>query len=93
MTNQNDINWLRCFLCQTVSNETLQCPAEVARTNSKVGAGYEAFVSNFEQFVELESLPMEINVAGLDDGSGMVSTLMANKAKWHKTCKNRYIFV
>ena len=85
------IDWLKCVICQTNISEGLQCPAELTRSDVQVGTGYGVFTANLERFVELNDLPMDIDISLIDDGSGVVTTLMKNKAKWHKSCRNRYL--
>lgn len=33
---------------------------------------------------------MDLDISKLDDGSGIQTTLKKNKAKWHKSCSNKY---
>ena len=80
-------DWEKCALCQQDSNQPLQCQAQLTRSDIGIGTGYEALVVNLEKFIELNDLPMDINVNRLNDGSGILSTLKKNKAKWHKLCK------
>jgi len=44
-------DWNRCNICQTVTDENLQCPAESKRTDE--GAGYISFSENLARFHEL----------------------------------------
>lgn len=41
------------------------------------------------QFDKLGKVPLNINIARLNDGSGIETTLKKNSAKWHKTCANK----
>ena len=44
MGSDNEIDWLKCILCQKSSNESLQCPAENSkRVDLEIGSGYETF--------------------------------------------------
>jgi len=49
-------DWYRCIICQTVTDENLQCPAESKRTDG--GAGYISFSENLAHFRELDSIPV-----------------------------------
>ena len=42
-----------------------------------------------ESLVNLDALPFDIDLARLNDGSGIEQTLMINQAKWHGACKTR----
>ncbi len=78
------INWDACVLCQTVTIDKLQCPAESKRTD--VGQGYTTFVNNFEQFMQLDALPMPLNHLASLNISELANILSDKKAKWHKNC-------
>jgi len=49
-------DWNRCIICQTVTDENLQCSAESKRTDG--GAGYISFSENLAHFRELDSIPV-----------------------------------
>ena len=80
---------MKCIICQKNAGETLQCPADLRRSDVEVGAGYKVFISNLERFIELNDLPTNVDVSLLDDGTGMFQTLIKNRAKWHISCRNR----
>ena len=90
-SEETEIDWLKCIFCQKNSNETIQCPAQLTHSDVEKGAGYEAFTTNLERFIELDELPMELDVSHLDDGAGIAQTLLKNRAKWHKSCRNKYV--
>jgi hypothetical protein len=50
LSNQSTIpiNWKLCVICQVKTNEPLQCPANLKR--SDVGAGYKSLVDNIKFF-------------------------------------------
>ena len=83
--SESAIDWNACILCQTVTLDTLQCPAKSKRSN--IGQGYKTFADNLAQFLQIDSLPLPIpHLSQLNDGSGIENTLMKQKAKWHKNC-------
>ena len=47
---------------------------------------YATLADNLSSLDELDSLPLSINIARLDNSTGIEETLMMHKAKWHKTC-------
>lgn len=78
------INWAKCVVCQNDTSENLKCPMST-NTNEK-GTGYLSLTNNLKQFNEIDSLPFELNIDNLDDGSGIVETLKRKNAKYHKSC-------
>lgn len=82
-------NWDCCILCQdSTKSEPLQCPIDSKRQD--VGAGYKSLADNLMKFAEIDALPNSVNLASLDAGSGMIVTMMTNRAKWHKSCRDLY---
>ena len=81
-------NWGLCALCQTDTNEPLQCPART--TKPPIGRGYVTLAENLLQFQELGHMPMHLDLGRLDSGGGLEATLVANSAKWHKTCRLKF---
>ena len=77
-------------LMSKVFKEALHCPAEkFKRTDVEIGRGYEVFSTIVEEFVRFDSMPIDLNINLLDNGTGIFSTLLENKAKWHKSCRNK----
>jgi hypothetical protein len=83
-------DWSKCLLCQAVTPEPLQCPAESKRCDVGAGQGYSTLSSNIVRFSELHELPMPIDLARLDEGNGMEATMLEHKAKWHKLCHTKF---
>ena len=81
-------DWKYCVLCQQVKEEHLVCPENV--TKNVQGSGYETLSQNLIAFDELGCVPMNINLSRLDDGTGILKTLMSHKASWHKSCYNKF---
>ena len=69
-------------------NETLQCPADSKRRD--VGAGYQTLSNNIVKFSELGNIPLQINLASLDEGDGIETTFLRRKARWHKNCHSLF---
>ena len=66
------MGWMKC---QKNAVETLQCPADLRRSDVEVGAGYKAFISNLERFIKLNDLPANVDVSLLDDSTGMFQNI------------------
>lgn len=81
---QKDIDWSLCVLCQKQSPGHLIDPRN-CRSQEKP-KGYSTLANNLEELHCLNSLPFNIDISRLDDGSGIENTLTTNFAKWHKSC-------
>ena len=93
MTEQDEcssVDWTECILCQETTSELLQCPGNSRRLDIECGTGYHTLASNILQFSEIRSLPIPINVEKLDEGGGIAETLMQQKTKFHKSCRNKF---
>ena len=69
MSDESSMDWNLCVICQKTSDENLRCPL---RNCSDV---YSAFLSNVEEFRELDCLP--VNNFG---NQGTVESFTHNKA-------------
>ena len=76
------INWELCVLCQTATDDALQCPARSSK--APVGSGYISLAEN------LGSVPMDLDLQILDEGTGIQEILMKYSAKFHKTCRLKF---
>ena len=83
-----EIDWNICVLCQQISPEILQCPAQSKRPSA--GQGYSTLARNIISFSEIGELPIPIDVGNLDEGSGIEKTLAGHQAKWHKSCYMKF---
>ena len=82
-------NWKLCVICHDdTSSESLICPATSKHPGA--GRGYSSLAKNIEQFAEIGALPETINVARLDEGSGIEATIKEHQAVWHKSCAMKY---
>ena len=70
--------------------EALQCPADIKRSDIVSGAGYHTLTANLLRFQQLNILPAEIDLSLFDEGFGIANTLLKQRGKWHKSCRNRY---
>ena len=50
------------------------------------GIGYSSFVSNLQEFIKIDMLPVNVNIACLNEGQGIEQILKEHQASWHKTC-------
>ncbi|KAL9954824.1 hypothetical protein ACROYT_G042404 [Oculina patagonica] len=88
-TTEAKTNWARCAICQKNKDESLRCPAETKR-QSDVGAGYRTLAGNIIKFSDLDCMPVEIDLSRLDEGDGLESTFIKCKARWHKSCYDKF---
>ena len=86
-SSNNPIDWHLCFLCQSDTEESLKDPANA---KNKSNSAYDSLASNILHFWEIGSLPMDININTLDNGSGIAETLEYNKAQYHKSCSLQF---
>ena len=63
------INWELCVLCQTVTDETLQCPARSLKL--PIGSDYMSLAESLNQFKDPGFVPMGRDVEKLDKGIGI----------------------
>ena len=55
-----------------------------------VRSGCLAIADNIGQFDRLDCMPIQIDIARLDDGCGISQTLQSNNACWHKSCRLQF---
>ena len=80
--SSSSINWDLCCLCQLQSDDPLQTPKS---------EGLLSLERDLKDFIEIaNALPSCVNVTidQMNDGSGIASTLVLNKAKYHKHCRS-----
>jgi len=82
----DNINWELCCLCQEETDDHLQCPINAKGPK----CGYEYLANNLLEFQKLNSLPSNVNLDMLDEGSGIAETLKSHSAKYHKSCYLKY---
>ena len=82
--------WNKCVICQDRTSEALQCPADNRRTDIPIGTGYHTFEENLERCCSLNWFPVPIRLEHLKKGGGIAETLQHYKAKWHKSCRNKF---
>ena len=83
-------DWTICWLCQSETPESMQCPSESKRTYVNVGQGYSTLATNLIRFNELQAMPMPIDIRRLDEGEGIEATMLEYLSKWHKSCKGKF---
>lgn len=82
------IDWDKCIICREDTLEKLQCPADSKRKDNF--AGYASFADILPAFSDANLLPHGFDMQCLDDGEGVLPTLISRRAKWHKTCRLFY---
>lgn len=78
-------NWDRCFLCQQVTKEKLIQPSLFNREHNHTG--YATLARNVPLFHMINSLPVLLSPARLDDGDGIENTLIRNRATFRASCR------
>lgn len=79
-----NIDWLKCLICQEHTSENLSCPLK--RSQFESITVYGNFLNNFSQFKEIGCLPINCtlpNEISSDD-------LIKNEAKWHRSCHQSF---
>ena len=82
------MDWCRCIICQKITKEDLQCPANSKRKDA--GAGYTSFANNLKEFQNLGVEPVALDAKLLDEGNGIEQTFLDKKASWHKSCRDLF---
>ena len=84
-SNSWHTDWAKCCLCQMDTKECLISP----RSNPTKGADdeYGLLARNIPQFQSVSQLPIKLDPARLDDGSGIQETLKTNHAQYHASCR------
>ena len=79
----SSVDWSKCVFCQENTSEKRECPANSKQSNR--GAGYITLQKDLESFYEVGEL--QLDLAKLDEGEGIVETLLKHNASWHKSCR------
>lgn len=83
-----ETNWELCVICQEETAESLISPLSSKRKD--LGKGYQSLAENLAKFDELGRLPRTLQLGRIDEGQGIEAAMVANEAKWHKTCRLHY---
>lgn len=70
------------------TREALQCPAN-SLCDFK-GAGYQSLAYILPKFHEISALPSHLALSRIDEGNGLAAVFTANRASWHKSCRNDF---
>ena len=84
---EENTDWDKCVLCQTVNSEVLQSPASSRRSTD--GAGYKTLADKLLAFNEINCLPSSI-VSRLMESQDLEEFLKSHQAKWHESCRLQY---
>ena len=81
---RKDTDWALCCLCQVKSKKDVRCPYKKECHHD----AYQTLENELKKFVEHDiSLPLQVSLECLDDGSGIANTLLKNEAKYHNGCR------
>ena len=78
-------DWAKCCLCQMDLKECLISPC--SNPNKGADDGYSLLARNIPQFQSVNQLPIKLDPARFDDGSGKQETLKTNQAQYHVSCR------
>ena len=83
--------WEKCCLCQDdEKEEKLIHPKYNTRTREKTeNTTYVSLASDLNEFEQIGMIPMNIDLARLDEGEGLEQTLIFRQACWHKSCHGK----
>ena len=80
-------DWNKCCLCQEdKSDETLISPLSTFQRKQDY-SGYSNIATNVPLFYAVNDMPIPFNPARLDEGEGIETTLIHNKAVYHNICR------
>ena len=79
------MDWTLCVICQKQRSEDLKCPMKSTLSEDAPDV-YSNFLQNVDDFRATDALPVIIKF-GPDVNS---TTLIENKAKWHKSCHLKF---
>ena len=82
------VDWNNYVLCQAITSEPLQCPADSKRKD--LGAGYKSLGNNLRRFQELACLPFKVGILSLDKDERPTQIFKEKSAKWHKSCRDKF---
>lgn len=83
--NVVETDWKVCALCQQDTDERLIYPD--GKKNKLQPSGYGSLARKLLHFHNLGSVPLNIDISRLDEGSGISQTLQFNHAGGHKSCQ------
>ena len=75
MQAKRQTNWTKCSLCQEDNTETLTSP----ENNPVKKDNYSNLAKNISLFLSINELPINLDPARLDDGSGIQETMQKTK--------------
>ena len=81
-------DWLMCIICQSSSKETLIFPLE-SRIKDP-GIGYRTIAVDMCNFKRMGELPVSLEQLDFQNEDGLCILLEQHKAKWHKSCRDKY---
>jgi len=82
------VDWNKCMFYQKILRTCpTNCPADSKRPD--IGCGYKSLAEQINVFVALGQVPFGINVSLWDEGDGIETTLITNRACWHRKCRSK----
>ena len=85
-----NIDFQRCFLCQSTNTNDLKDPKSARIKNREEHKPYKTLAQNILELYNLDEFPFAINIEKLDSHEGgLEAVLTRNGALFHKLCRNR----
>ena len=92
--SSEQFDWEKCVVCQLMTNEKLQYPANSKQSDVDIDVGYETFAKSMEGFQQLsctsDSILVPETLLKLASDSSLTEIFKEHQAKWHKKCKDRF---
>ena len=82
-----ETDWSLCIFCQENDGSALKDPTKGKKFSPD--QGYSSIATNLVSLGNRNALPLNIDLARLNDGSGIEKTLKKNQATWHGACKKK----
>ena len=79
-------NWNLCIISRFPQRNSSVLTQSSRGLIYSAGVGYKALAALLENFQNIGHFPIDINISRLDLGDGIARTLIAQQAKWHKSC-------
>jgi hypothetical protein len=85
--DSQDFKWETCVLCQKDDGSEVVVPSQNSCSDKFQGyLRLEKILTKFDAAGLLGSLPFQVDISVLNNGSGIYETLKANKAVYHRNC-------
>ena len=88
LTENKNVDWSSCIICQVHTNEKLECPSDLKRKGCDPFKTYQNTANNINRFRELNAIPIDSLILSKEKYTSDLFLTM--KAKFHKLCRNKF---